>query len=141
VVRGEVWTRGGGPAAWALVTASVDSATTYAAVTDERGMFIMFLPYASPLPALVGSPPYGGAPIERLSWPLTIEVFYQPTRQRRVAGRAPPDTRSILEQPAAQVYSFDAAAGRASSLERQLGFGQELVVATNGRSRLLIDTT
>lgn len=141
VVRGEVWVRGAGPAAWALVTARADSAATYAAVTDERGMFALFLPYAGPLPPLVGSPPYGGTALERLSWSLTIEVFYKPVQQRRVAWLTPPDTRSILDQPAAHVYAFDAPAGRVTSLERPILFGQDLVVATSGRSRLLIDSS
>jgi len=45
--------------------------------------------------------------------------------------------RSILEQAAAQVY--DTVGSHAATLTRTIRFGQELVVATSGLSRVLVD--
>ncbi len=138
-VRGQVIRRSDGePAAWALVTASPDNdVTDYVAITDARGMFTLFVPYASALPPLQGSPPHGSSTLDQLTWPLTVRVFYQPSRQRFVPGLDPPDIRSILEQAGAQVYDQLGSSGL--SLIRPLRFGEDLVIATIYSSQLLID--
>lgn len=141
VVRGELVERGtvpAKPASWAMVTISPDdNVTTYVAVADARGMFTTFLPHASVLPPLQGSPPQGSGTINQISWQLTIQVFYQPSQQAFVPGIVPPDTLSILEQERANVYDQDGI--RASSLVRALSLGDDVVVATNGYSQLLVD--
>jgi hypothetical protein len=139
VVRAELWERAANrPASWALLTARADG-ETYVGLADARGMAVIFLPYARPLPPLVGSPPYGGAALDQLSWPVRIELFYQPAQQRRLAGRDVPDTRSLLEQAAARIYPQDAASAATSFIEPALAFRRELVLATAGQSRLLVD--
>jgi hypothetical protein len=139
VMRAELWERGRNrPAAWALVAAQADG-LTFVGVADARGMAVIFLPYARPLPPMVGSPPYGGMPLGGLSWPLRVEVLYQPDRQRFLAGRAIPDTRSVIEQPIAHIYRTDSAAGAVDYIEPALTFRQDLVLATAGNSRLLVD--
>jgi len=136
-VRGEVWNRAADrPASWAVVTASPDG-TTYVGMADARGMFTLVIPYAGALPPLVGSPPSGAVEIGELSWPLTVQVNYQPSVQRRVEDAEPPDVRSVLEQAPAEVYDTLALSG--PSLTRELRFGQDLVIATQLESRLLID--
>ncbi len=143
-VRGQVAERdpsgqAGAAAGWALVTASTDG-VTYAALADARGMFALFLPYAATLPPLAGSPPHGALPFDQLTWPISVQVFYEPAHQRRVPGldpRDPPDVRSILEQRSARVYDTPTQPG--SSVVRPLRLGRELVVATDQRSELLID--
>jgi hypothetical protein len=139
VVRGEVIRQQDGqPAAWALVSASPDNGVTdYVAITDERGMFTVFVPYASPLPSLQGSPPHGSGTIDQLTWPLTIRVFYQPSRQRFVPNLAPPDMQSLLEQAGAEIY--DQIGVHGSTLMRPLRFGVDLVVTTVYQSQLLVD--
>ena len=141
VVRGQVWDRAADRAAsWALITVSPGDATTYVAVADAHGVFALFLPYASALPPLVGSPPRGSARLDQLQWTLTIQVFYEPARQRRVAGldpADPPDTRSILEQAGAAVY--DAPGPPGPQLTRPLSLGRDVVVHTVGHSELLVD--
>lgn len=138
VVRGEVWDRGAnGPARWAMVTASHDGGTTYVTLADARGMFALFMPYASALPPLIGSPPHGAAAIDQLTWPVTIKVFYQPSQQRYQAGFAPPDIRSILEQAAAQVY--DTLTLHGDDVVRPIRLGQDLVAHTDGSARLVVD--
>lgn len=139
VVRGQVVMRqDASPAAWALITASPDNNTTnYVAITDARGMFAVFVPYASALPPLVGSPPHGSGTIDQLTWQLTIRVFYQPSKQRFVPDLASPDILSILEQGGAEVY--DQLGTHSSTLVRPLRFGVDLVVATIHQSQLLVD--
>jgi hypothetical protein len=143
VIRGELWDRMADRAAgWAMVRASADGVMIYTAIADARGMFTLFMPYASALPPLIGSPPHGLFAIDQLTWPLTVSVFYQPSRQRRVASlppAAPPDTRSILEQSAAAVYeAFNNSVPDVSgpAVIRPLRFGQELIVTTHGRDTL-----
>ena len=139
VVHGELTIRGSQPlksASWALVAVSLDS-HTYVGVADARGMFILFVPYASALPPLEGSPPHGSGNIDQLAWPLTISVFYQPSSQQFVPDLEPPDTLSILEQRRATVYDGVGVPG--SNLVRSIRFGADLVVATVGQSQLLVD--
>lgn len=140
-VRGEVAERGKEPrkpASWALVTVSPDNnVTRYVAVADARGMFTLYIPYASALPPLQGSPPHGNSKIDQLTWQLSIQVLYQPSRQAFVAGLNPPDTLSILEQERANVYDQDGAAG--PGLFRPISFGKDVVVTTTGYSQLLVD--
>lgn len=130
------------PASWALVTASPDAdVTTYVGVADARGMFLLFVPYASALPPLIGSPPHGTAAIDQLTWQLTIHVFYQPSRQRKVPGVDPPDILSILEQGKAEIYDRLPNI-HSATLTRPIRFGGDLVVKTleqEGLSQLLID--
>jgi hypothetical protein len=137
-VRGEVWEWSRQqPAAWAVVTASPAPAATYVAIADARGMFALFVPYASALPPLVGSPPHGSVAVDQLAWPLTVQVLYQPASQHTVPGLEPPDSRSILEQPGAVVY--DALGLGGAAIVRQLRLGEDLVVTTAGQARLLVD--
>lgn len=124
------------PASWAMVTASLDG-HSYVGIADARGMFVLFIPYASALPPLTGSPPHGSGNIDQLTWSLTLAVFYQPTRQRFVPQLALPDTLSLLEQGQAQVY--DQLEAASSSLVRFLHFGGDLVITTVGQSQLLLD--
>jgi hypothetical protein len=136
LVQGEIWDQVKDKAAgWAMVTARTDS-TTYAAVADGRGMFALFVPYAGGLPALVGSPPYGSIPLERVSWPLTIQVFYKATELEYVQDLRPPEIHSILQQPPAQIMNTPT--NQLSSINRQLSLDQNLVVTTQGSPRLLI---
>lgn len=141
-VQGELWNRlADRPAGWAMVTATVDDAT-YVGIADARGMFTLFIPYASALPPLIGSPPHGSSGLDQLTWPVAVQVFFQPSHLEPVAGLSLPDMRSILQQARAQVY--DTATTHAASVVRLLHFGQDLVVATQGlvppvQSRLLVD--
>ena len=141
VLRGQVWDAASDrPAAWALVSAAPDDTTSYAALADARGVFTLFLPYASTLPPLMGSPPHGG---DELRWELTIRVAYEPAGQQRLIGQEPPDLRSLLEQAPAQIH--DQVGVVADHIIRLLHLGQELQVVTENldppnRMRLLVDS-
>jgi len=141
IVRGELLDQSANPkkpASWALVTASPDdNVTTYVSIADARGMFTLFIPYASALPPLEGSPPRSSGTIDQLTWRLTIQVFYQPSRQTIVTGLKPPDILSSLDQERTNVYDEGNVAG--PSLFRPISFGGDLVVKTPGQSQLLVD--
>jgi hypothetical protein len=107
-------------------------------------MFTLFVPYARAFPALQGSPPHGSGTIDQLTWPLTISVFYQPSKQRFVPDLDsfmpdlnPPDILSILEQARAEIY--DTLDLHGPTLMRPLRFGIDLVVTTIYQSQLLVD--
>jgi hypothetical protein len=137
VVRGQLAIhQKSGPASWALVIATLDS-HSYVAVADARGMFTIFVPYASALPPLEGSPPHGGGSIDQLTWPVVVQVFYQPSEQQFVPNLVPPDTLSIMQQARANVY--DQMGTPVAELTRAIRFGGDLVVATLGQSELLVD--
>lgn len=139
VVRGEIAEHPTGtPAAWALVTATLDGVSLYTGITDARGMFVLFVPYTGALPELTGSPPHGAVNLGQLSWPVTIQTYYQPSVQRTVPGFTTPDTRSILAQAAAGMHDT-AISGPLPALTRSIAFGEDLVVTTTGGSRLLVD--
>jgi hypothetical protein len=143
VVHGELITHPGSqptkPASWALVTAILDG-HSYVAVADARGMFVLFVPYASALPPLVdGQFPHGSSAIDQLTWSITIQVSFQPSKQRFVPGVEPPDILSIMEQGSAHV---SAQVGELlPELTTVIRFGKDLVVATEGQSELFIDPT
>lgn len=143
VIRGQAWDRAADlPAQWALITAQAGDLGPYAGLADERGVFTLFMPYASPLPPLIGSPPYGSVAIDEMSWPVTIEVLYEPGLQRFAGRLTIPDMKSIIYQRPAQVYARPGQ--HDGSLVRSLRFNQELLVATDdllppNQSRLLVD--
>ncbi|GAC1393810.1 MAG: hypothetical protein NVS4B11_29410 [Ktedonobacteraceae bacterium] len=141
VVRGQLVTHTGSqaskPASWAFVTATLDT-RDYIAVADARGMFALFVPYASVLPSLRGIFPQGGSAVDQLSWQLTMRVFYQPLTQHSIAGVEPPDILTIMKQGRANVYAqVDAAP--LSELATVIRFGVDLVVVTEGKSQLFVD--
>jgi hypothetical protein len=125
-VQGEVWDETNDrPAAWATVEVST-AATSAIALCDQRGMFLALLPYADALPPIAPGP----GPATPLSWSVTIRVHYQPAGQFRVddGPQNPPDVRSLLAQ----------APATPAAITRELRFGHPLVVATEGRPRLLV---
>lgn len=111
-------------AAWALVDLDVD-AGNYTALCDERGRFLIYLPYPEALPALVGSPPHGSG-LDALTWAVTVSVRYQPRSLSWPVNPAPvgpPDVVSIRSQGVAQVGFVNPTA---PSVTATLQFGSAL---------------
>jgi len=143
-IRGEVWDwTAGGPAAWALVKATIDGGDELVTEADDRGMFALFVPYAAALPALVGTPPVGTGNVGEVTWDVMLTVQYQPSMRKQVEGVEVPDTLSILGQGAAAIYGAFAEdvgpSAPASTLALKLQFGVELVAHTPGSPRLLVE--
>ena len=140
VVRGQLATHQDamviGAAGWARIQAILEG-HVFDAVADARGMFILFVPYARALPPLEGVPPQGSGRIDQLTWQIALQVFYQPSVQRFVAGLEPPTMRSILEQGGASVYAR--VEEPLAELTSVIRFGEDLVVSTEGHSELFVD--
>ena len=127
IVRGEVHAKADGRALpWSLVR--VDTGTTVSqTVADQRGRFVLQLPYPEALPALAGSPPSGPG-LSSVVWPVTVTVRCQPgvLTFSGPLPTDPPELASITGQAAAQI--FDGGANH-SSLAATLAFGTPLVLA------------
>ena len=135
-VRGELALHGtqpSKPAQWALVTATLDN-HTYVGVSDARGMFTLFVPYASTLPPLATAAT-NTPPVDQLTWQLDIQVFYQPAKQQFVSKFEPPDMLSIMDQKAANLYGQEGGAP-APRLSYPLHFGDDLVIKTSQQSQV-----
>jgi hypothetical protein len=131
VVRGQIWHASADtPASWAVITAAPGD---YATVADANGLFSLFLPE----PTLATAPAFGTLPLTELQWPLTFQVLYAPATRTTVLTGYPPSTTSIIGQAAANVFDSPGASG--TSIVRNLAYGQELLVATTGGSRLLVN--
>lgn len=97
------------PIAWPVVTVVADQ-TSYDAIADGLGQFLLVVPYPEALPPLHGSPPLGPG-LSAMTWPLTITVRSSPAVQAAAPGSGwgdpasvdPPELGSILaQQPALQ---------------------------------------
>jgi len=135
-VRGELALRATSPLApakWALITATLDT-HTYVGMSDARGMFTLFVPYASTLPPLATAAT-NTTPIDQLTWQLDIQVFYQPAKQQFVSAFEPPDMLSIIDQGPANLYGQEGDAP-APRLSYPLHFGDDLVIKTSQKSQV-----
>lgn len=104
-VYGQAHTSSGAPAAWALVDVRQGAGAVATAVCDQRGCFVLYLPYPEALPALSGHPPHGTG-IANVTWQLTVSVRCSPESLAWPANPAPagpPDRNTIEAQTAAQV--------------------------------------
>jgi hypothetical protein len=117
---------GTSPAAWALVDVGQGGAS-WTAMCDERGCFLLYLPYPEVLPALSGNPPQGGG-MGDVTWPLTISARYEPaglTWPVDPGPAGPPDRISIEAQSAAQLADGGT---QQSSVTATLTYGMPLLL-------------
>jgi hypothetical protein len=125
-VSGEVWTVSPpAPAAWAMVDLTAGSAT-YTTMADQQGRYVIYLPHPEALPPLLGSPPLGSGPLDQITWPVTLQVRYQPSAQRVLADARPtdpPELSTLLAQAAA---SIAIGGGTQTALAATLTFGVPL---------------
>jgi hypothetical protein len=133
-IRGQVTLGDSTPAAWAAVDIRYAGDTRYTALADQRGQFVLYLPYPDALPALAGSPPHGGL-VHQLAWPITVAVRFWPACTRRLSALVedPPELESLGAQVLTMiedgVYAFE-------SVAFTLRFGEPLVVASTGQRTL-----
>jgi hypothetical protein len=153
------------PAAFAYIKARYTSpslSAEYLAMADARGQFVLFMPSPNPLtppPGVSVSSPNTASrrTIADLTWPLTLNFFYQPARQNffctrpdgrleSISGQRPgvtdvpqsrsglrcvPDQPSLAAQAAASVY-LSTSGPADSTLPANMAFGKDLVVSTAG---------
>ncbi|APR76903.1 Hypothetical protein A7982_02250 [Minicystis rosea] len=122
----------GGPASWAMMTATVGGSTTVRALADARGSVALVLPY----PAPVGAGPDGlhSVPLTAQTWSVDLTVHYAPAAGERPARAALPD---VLKQAAGSLWEKwdDADATKRVKLATgslTLAYGEDLVVRTAG---------
>jgi len=142
-VRGELAEAATGlPAAHALVAMTDPSGRVWRGVAGADGSFIVFLPFPEIEASIGGSPPSpGNSLMTDRSWPVQLEVFYQPSMQQQLQGTLIPGYQSILSQsPAVDVWSQapDDGGTPQPSWLGDLQFGREVVARTDGRSKLLV---
>lgn len=115
------------PAAWALVEVDQGGGAVATALCDQRGCFVLYLPYPEALPALSGNPPHG-AGITAVTWPLTVSIRYEPAELAWPADpgpAGPPDQASIEAQSAAQLAD---GGGQHASITATLTYGMPLLL-------------
>src|SRR5574341_1115138 len=104
VIRAELRTPAGQPAAWAVIEARFDSQLMARSFADEAGRIALIFPYPeppTPLPDLSPvSPPLGErSPLTSQQWPIQLSARYSPT------ATVPkiPDLCQVLAQTSAQL--------------------------------------
>lgn len=167
VIRGEIkdatLTGSLRPASFARIEAQYELTnppTIYAAIADARGQFALFLPPPNPFKPPAGVPvtspnTSGRQTLSQLSWPITIQFFYQPQRQKFICANARgqieivegepervsaptseeryclPELASLLMQSAAGVFASTSAPA-VETLQAEIMFGQDVVLRTVG---------
>lgn len=125
-IRGEVTDDATGAAlGWALVQVDTGS-VVHQTVADERGRFLLYVPWPEALPPLAGSLPLGTG-LASLSWDVTVAVHSEPAALVRSPGLGPhdpPELGSVRAQGNAQLVD----GGPHPSLVMTLEFGSPLVL-------------
>jgi hypothetical protein len=118
------------PASWAIVQAQVNGGPVYETVSDERGMFALFVPYARP----------GVTPNQ---WSVGLRVRSQASRVVPVAGvplaayAGLPAMGQVLVQAHCQVYDAAGDAAPVNVVTRTLVMGAELIAESSGGGKRL----
>lgn len=132
-IRGQVVLKTAGdppPASWAVVSAQFNGGTVYETVGDERGAFVLFVPYPKP-----GTPPN--------QWTVTLRVrsdvhtLTPPAGVPLAALAALPDFAAISGQANNQIFDALGDAAAADSITRMLIAGVDLIVESNGGGKRL----
>jgi hypothetical protein len=118
------------PASWAIVQAQVNGGLVYETVSDDRGMFALFVPYARP----------GVTPNQ---WSVGLRVRSQASRVVPVAGvplaayAGLPAMGQVLVQAHCQVYDAAGDAAPVNVVTRTLVMGAELIAESSGGGKRL----
>lgn len=137
-IRGELQDlNSGGPARHAKIQVRVAGRNLFG-LSDMEGRFAIHLPYPNIAVDLSTSPPptLGIGSVYSQSWPVEVEVFYQPDSQIALPSTVLPDYLSILTQPLAQVRVQSSIS--ATTWTGMLEYGRELKVTTLGEANLLV---
>ena len=123
------------PVAGAMVRASLPRSRPAFGMSDSRGMAVIPVAYPE-LEDAHASPPVATAkPLQRQSWPVTIEVFADPDLERPEQ----PDLCAALAQLDRSAARIVGQSPPANSVETTLQYGVPLVVSELGRSELRVD--
>lgn len=141
VVRGELEDANTNtPARNAMLRVELGPESSYG-LADADGRFAVFLRYPPPEEFLGGSPAgTGPRSLGDSTWPVRIEVFYSPTTQTGLEGTELPSYLSVLSQDASDIYTVPPSSGGVAEPDwsGELAYGEQLIVRSQGSSRLLI---
>lgn len=129
------------PAAHAHLAVTDPNGEVWHGVADDAGRFTVWLAYPVIEQLPVGSPqPTLGLPLLERTWPIRLEVFFQPSTQRVLPGTSTPDYESVLTQPSASVFTRTAVLGGTAEpfWSGEVGFGRDVSARTAGDTHLLV---
>lgn len=136
------------PAAHARVLVSLDNNACWNGVADERGRVAVVFPYPDLPTEFASSPSLSGAGNALLDgWTIKVEVFYEPSRVRRLSvperpeqlrKQQPVDIATVLDQQKAEIWLSRSPLEIEDSYRTQLRFGHEVVLRTYRDSRLWV---
>jgi hypothetical protein len=150
VIRGElVDFETGQPAAHAVLKVHAPDERIWYGLADEMGRFGVFMTYPTIEGIFVGSPRmFIGKPLNEQNWDLVVEVLYAPNTLEGLPHTELPNYLSILRQKPARIWqespgegSPGGAGSDVSELAVTLEFGKELILRTDGKSKLAISPT
>jgi hypothetical protein len=150
-VRADIWDGADDvPAAFAALRVDIGG-RTHVGIADVSGHALVLFPYPTLEQLRFGSPPgTGQPPVTSMRWPVTIRVAYPPTdpwspaaSPRPLAGAADvprawremPSLKPILRGTDAPVWATEAGPP-VVGYARELCYGQELLVSTQGSAAL-----
>ena len=141
-VRAELWDADAdAPAAWAVVEARAAGHLAARGLSDEGGRLALLFPYPAPARMIVSSPPgsppvFGGLPLVRQEWEVSLAAGYTGELSRPAAARFP-DLRLTLGQLNGAAASLWADRAGGEELSRvTLRYGRELVLRTESFASL-----
>lgn len=139
-VRGELALADGAPAGHAVVRVHIAGEAVHHGIADAAGRFAVLFPQPTLADGLGSSPGGSGRPLPGRTWNVRVEVLCQPGRLETLPGTSIPDTRSVLLQRPARLWPVrpEDGGGEQPEWHGQLSYGEELIVRTEGLSRLLV---
>lgn len=145
VIRGELADfETGKSAAHAVLKVHAPDGRMWYGLADEMGRFGVFLTYPTIEGSFVGSPRmFIGKPLNEQEWDLFVEVLYEPNTLEALPHTHLPNHLSILSQKQARIWkeSPGEAGSDVSELAVTLNFGKELILRTDGKTKLMISPT
>ena len=135
IVTAQLLDPGDRPVAGAIVRVSPPRSRPAYGMSDGRGMTVVAVAYPE-LEDAHASPPVGTPrPLQEQSWPVTVEVFTDPSVNRP----SPPDLCAVLAQLRGQPARLVGQSPPETSLRATLEYGKPLAVSTLGRSELVVE--
>ena len=121
--------------AGALVRVTLPRSRPAFGMSDGRGVAVIPVAYPELEDAHASPPASTPRPLQRQTWPVTVEVFVDPDLERPER----PDLCAVLAQLDRQPARIVGQSPPATALETTLEYGMPLVVSEPGRSELRID--
>lgn len=141
-VRGEVFDNSADqPAAQAVVRVTTEDEFSWFGLADTQGRFAALMPYPTLIDGIGGSPSaINRKHLYEQTWNLTIEVLYEPTQLQQLPNSIMKDYHSILNQRQADIWPISPDDGGQPAVNQivQLNFGKDVILKTEGLSKLLI---